>query len=269
MRVKTTYWQNVPPEWNERITLVEQSYHLGGTYVPLGWDALIIALLNKKLYLCARVDSNIHIMALKYEFYHNPNNEDSKNKKFHARIVPNGRISTDRLAQEIQKESSLTVADVKSVLIALADKMAEHLGEGHKVYLEGIGYFQVNLHCKEEVDTNHGVRSEIVEFKSVSFRADADLKKSLKKEKIQRSRNKPHSMPMTEEEIDEKLTEHFAKNPILTRRDFEFQCMQVRTTACRILRKLVEAGKLKNISTTHNPVYVPNNGHYASNNKEK
>ena len=71
-------------------------------------------------------------------------------------------------------------------------------------------------------------------------------------------------MPMTEKDIDKKLTEHFSQNPILTRRDFESLCMQVKSTACRILRKLVEAGKLKNISTPRNPVYVPDNGHYAS-----
>ena len=203
-------------------------------------------------------------MPILYEFYRNPQLPGSKKKRYHARVVPAGRISTDQLAKEIQKECSLTVADVKSVLIALADKMAEHLGEGQKVHLEDIGYFQVNLHCKEEVRTMHAVRSETVEFKSVSFRADANLKESLKKQKIRRSKNKPHSMPMSEKQIDEKLTEHFSKNPILTRRDFQFSCIQVRSTACRILRKLVEAGKLKNISTPRNPVYVPDNGHYTS-----
>lgn len=202
-------------------------------------------------------------MALKYEFYHNPDCAIAKDRKYHARVVPNGRIANDHLAKEIQKESSLTVADVKAVLIALADKMAEHLSQGRKVYLEGIGYFQVNLHCKEEVRTIHGARSKNVEFKSVSFRADTDLKKSLRKEKIQRSKIMPHSMPMTEKEIDAKLTEHFAENPILTRRDFELLCLQVKSTACRRLRNLVEAGKLKNISTPRNPVYVPANGHYA------
>ena len=202
-------------------------------------------------------------MSIQYEFYRNPNSQGTKKKRYHARVVPAGRISTDDLAEEIQKECTLTVADVKSVLIALADKMGEHLGEGRKVYLEGIGYFQVNLRCKEEVRTISGIRSENIEFKSVSFRADIDLKKKLKTQKIRRSRNKPHSMPMTEKEIDEKLTEHFASNPILTRRDFQFLCIQMKPTACRILRKLVEEGKLKNISTPRNPVYVPDNGHYA------
>ena len=203
-------------------------------------------------------------MSIEYEFYRNPDSQGTKEKRYHARVVPTGRISTDQLAQEIQKECTLTVSDVKSVLIALADKMAEHLGEGRKVHLKDIGYFQVTLHCKEEVRTMHAVRSENVEFKSVSFRADTNLKESLKKQKIRRSKNKPHSMPMTEQQIDEKLTEHFAQNPILTRRDFQFLCLQVKSTACRILRKLVEEGKLKNISTPRNPVYVPDNGYYGS-----
>ena len=202
-------------------------------------------------------------MPIQYEFYRNPNSQGTNKKRYHARVVPIGRVSTDQLAKEIQKECTLTVADVKSVLIALADKMSEHLGEGRKVYLEGIGYFQVNLQCKEEVRTMHGARSENIEFKSVSFRADIGLKKNLKERKIRRSRNKPHSMPMTETEIDEKLTEHFSNNPILTRRDFQFLCVQVKPTACRILKKLVEDGKLKNISTPYSPVYVPDNGHYA------
>ena len=203
-------------------------------------------------------------MALKYEFYTNPNCSTTKKRRYHARVVPNGRVSTDQLAQEIQKSCTLTVADVKSVLIALADKLSEHLGEGRKVYLEGIGYFQVNLHCKDEVRTMHAVRSEHVEFKSVSFRADIELKKNLKKQKIQRSKSKPHSAPITEKEIDQKLTEHFALNPILTRQEFQLLCNQVKSTACRILRKLVEEGKVKNISTPRNPVYVPDNGHYTS-----
>ena len=209
------------------------------------------------------ITNHTEVMSIQYEFYRNPNSQGTKKKRYHARVVPAGRISTDDLAEEIQKECTLTVADVKSVLIALADKMGEHLGEGRKVYLEGIGYFQVNLRCKEEVRTMSGIRSENIEFKSVSFRADIDLKKNLKTQKIRRSRNKPHSMPMTEKEIDEKLTEHFASNPILTRRDFQFLCIQMKPTACRILRKLVEEGKLKNISTPRNPVYVPDNGHYA------
>ena len=201
-------------------------------------------------------------MAIQYEFYRNPNSQGTNKKRYHARVVPTGNITTDQLADEIQKECSLTVADVKSVLIALADKMASYLGEGRKIHLEDIGYFQVNLRCKEEVRTMHAVRSETIEFKSVSFRADNELKKNLQKQNIRRARLRPHSMPLTEAEIDRKLTEHFATKPILTSREFRTLFTQVPATAYRLLKKLVEAGKLKNISTPRNPVYVPDGGYY-------
>lgn len=258
----------MPKRFNS-ITRMIRTYHTNENDVSLELYNRIIQIKHSKhLHLSPNITIfvlylNPSTMSIQYEFYRNPNSQGTNKKRYHARVVPAGRISTDQLAEEIQKESSLTVADVKSVLIALADKLGEHLGEGRKVHLEGIGYFQVNLQCKEEVRTMHAVRSENIEFKSVSFRADNDLKKTLKEQKIQRSRLKPHSMPMTEQQIDMKLTEHFAQKPIITRREFQILCLQVKPTACRILRKLVEEGKLRNISTQQNPVYVPDNGHYA------
>ena len=51
-------------------------------------------------------------MAIQYEFYRNPNSQGTDKKRYHARVVPSGRVSIDQLAKEIQHESSLTVADV-------------------------------------------------------------------------------------------------------------------------------------------------------------
>ncbi len=198
-------------------------------------------------------------MSIEYDFYRNPNSQGSNKKRYHARVVSSDRISTDELAEEIQKECSLTITDVKAVLIALGDKLAKHLGDGSKVHLEGIGYFQVNLQCKEEVCSTRSVRSDNVEFKSVSYRADNDLKKHLKKQKIQRSQTKIHSVEMTEEEIDRKLMDYFKTHDALTRSQFEVLCTQVKSTAHRILQKLVKDGKLKNVSTKQHPVYMPDN----------
>ena len=198
-------------------------------------------------------------MSIEYDFYRNPNSQGTNKKRYHARVVSSDRISTDELAEEIQNECSLTITDVKAVLIALGDKLAKHLGDGSKVHLEGIGYFQVNLQCKEEVCTTRSVRSDNVEFKSVSYRADNELKKHLKKQKIQRSQTKIHSVEMTEEEIDQKLMDYFKTNDTLTRSQFEVLCTQVKSTAHRILQKLVKDGKLKNVSTKQHPVYMPDN----------
>ena len=203
-------------------------------------------------------------MAIEYDLYRNPNSQGTNQTKYHARVVSGNRVSTRELAKEIQNECSLTIADVKAVLIALGDKLAKHLGDGDKVHIEGIGHFQVNLRCKEEVRSTHSVRSENIEFKSVSYRADNDLKKHLRTQKIQRSPTKTHSITMTEEETDRMLTGYFKTHETLTRRQFEILCSQVKSTAHRILRKLMEDGKLRNVATAHNPVYMPANGHYRS-----
>ena len=198
-----------------------------------------------------------------YEFYRNPDSEGTNKKRYHARGVSFGKVDTEQLAKEIQKECSLTHVDVKAVLMTLADKLAEHLGNGRKVHLEGLGHFQVNLRCKEEVRTTHAVRSENIEFKSVSFRADNGLKKSLKQEKIKRSRIKPHSYPHTDAGIDKLLVKYFESHQILTRREFQYLTGLLKATASRRIKKLVEEGKLKNIGPFRNPIYVPCEGYYG------
>ena len=203
-------------------------------------------------------------MAIEYDFHRNPNSQGTNKKRYHARVVSSHRVSTDQLAEEIQKECTLTTADIKAVLITLSDKLAQHLGEGSKVHLEGIGYFQVNLKCKEEVRTTNAVRSENVEFKSVSYRADNHLKKHLKTQKIQRSKTKIHSATLTEEEIDQTLSTYFATHETITRRQFQVLCSQVKSTAQRLLKRLLDDGKLRNIATSQHPVYMPANGHYES-----
>ena len=133
-------------------------------------------------------------MAIQYDFYRNPNSEGTNKERYHARVVSSGQVSTDQLAKEINHECSLTPADIKAVLVSLSDKLARHLSEGRKVYLEGIGHFQVNLRCKEEVRTVHASRSESIEFKSISYRADNVLKKQLKKQKQQKIKQKQNPL---------------------------------------------------------------------------
>ena len=202
-------------------------------------------------------------MAIQYEFYRNPDPEGTNKKRYHARVVGYNRISSQRLVEEVRKRCGFSGGVVENVLMNLAEQLTRHLEEGSKVHLGGIGYFQVNLRCKEEVRTTHGARSENIEFKSVSFRADHSLKKNLKGAKIRRSRIKPHSYPHTEESIDKLLAKHFKTNQTLTRYQFQFMTGLLKATACRTIKKLVEAGKLKNVATSRNPVYMPVEGHYV------
>ena len=200
---------------------------------------------------------------LEFDFYPTPDPEGTGRKRYHARVVSRQSIDTERLAEEIQKKSGLSAGAVEDVLITLGEKLSEHLGDGDRVHLKGVGYFQVNLCCKKEITNPNGVRSENVDFKSVSFRADNALKAKLRKKKLIRSQYSSHSRRRTEATIDKLLTKYFVSMPGMTRRDFQFLTGQLRATACRTIKRLVEAGKLKNIGADRSPVYVPCEGYYG------
>ena len=86
----------------------------------------------------------------------------------------------------------------------------------------------------------------------------------MKTQKIQRSKTKIHSATLTEEEIDQTLSTYFATHETITRRQFQVLCSQVKSTAQRLLKRLLDDGKLRNIATSQHPVYMPANGHYES-----
>lgn len=195
-------------------------------------------------------------MAINYEFYESPTIESKNEKNYHPRAVTFGKVTTEQLAQEIQYESSLTRADVKAVLTSLADKLAKHLADGRKIHLEGIGYLNVSLQCKKDIHNAEEMKHAPVAFKAVNFRADEALKKKLRCAKMVRSSIRQHSMPLSNEQIDTKLAEHFATHTTITRRQFQHLCLLRDCTAHRQIRRLVEEGKLQNVATSRNPVYM-------------
>lgn len=201
-------------------------------------------------------------MAINYEFFETPNPTGDGTKTYHPRVVSYGSISTDTLAKEIQDACTLTRADVKAVLVSLADKMAQYLSYGQKIHLEGIGYIGVSLKCPKKISNKEDMKHAPVMFKAVTFRADEELKQKMQRVKMERSSIRVHSAQISEEGIDRKLTEHFAKEAIITRSSFQHLCNLCESTAYRHIKRLVEEGKLQNVSTPRNPVYMPCEGWY-------
>lgn len=202
-------------------------------------------------------------MAIIYDFFETPCPTEESGKTYHPRVVSVGGVSTDELAQEIQEVCTLTRADVKAVLVSLADKLAHHLSYGRKVHLEGIGYMGVSLHCDKQICCKEDMKRAPVMFKAVTFRADEQLKDKMRRAKMERSSLGTHSAQVSEKEIDEKLTNYFASNTVITRSQFQSLCRLCTSTAYRHIKRLEKEGKLQNVSTPHNPIYMPCTGWYG------
>ena len=195
-------------------------------------------------------------MSILFDFYESPPRDGEEDKKrIYARPVFTDTVGTEAIVEIIHTRSSQSRGDVMSTLTNLSRVFSEVLQNGKRVYLEGIGYFHVTLSCPE-IRTKNDMRTDNVQVKSVTFRADKNLKSDLKKVKAKRSDFGRHSARLSPAEIDSKLSEFFKENPVMTRRNFQKICQMTETTALRHIHRLLEEGKIKNIGLPRQPIYV-------------
>ncbi len=201
-------------------------------------------------------------MSLQYDFYANPVPEGSDRKpKLHARVKTTGTTDTQTLAELIKEWTSLSTSDVKASLDALASAISFELSRGHRVHLEGLGYFGLTLSCPP-IDSPKEIRAESVKVKNIVFRPDVDWKDRFHRIQLEKARDKNHSLCYSEIEIDGLLTGHFLDHTYITTREFCRLCGFTSATGGRKIKGLTEAGKLHRIGYGCAVMYEPATGHY-------
>ncbi len=197
-------------------------------------------------------------MPIKFEFYTIPDPEEEGKVIHHARPIINRTVKTPEIARKIQSASSLTIGDVKAVLSALTDIIAENLEDSNRVHLEGIGFFEPTLKATREIDPLK-TRAQSVWFKAVSYRADKILKSRLVGAMTERSSLKIHSTILTDEEVDEKVRIYFVDNQFLNTQRLRYLCGFTRYAATKHIKRMLQEGKIRNVYTNKNPMYVKEN----------
>ena len=138
-------------------------------------------------------------MAVQFEFYKNPvQGEEEGETSYHPRVVNFQHVTTQRLAAEIHSATTFGKAEVEAMLMELSRCMGNHLREGQRVHLDGVGYFQITLQATEPIHSM-AAHADKVKFKSVSFLADRDLKGELIGMHAQRSKYNQGKEKMGEE----------------------------------------------------------------------
>ena len=84
-------------------------------------------------------------MAVQFEFYKNPVQREEEETNYHPRVVNFQHVTTRRLAAEIHSATTFGKAEVEAMLMELSRCMGNHLREGQRVHLDGVGYFQITL----------------------------------------------------------------------------------------------------------------------------
>ena len=95
-------------------------------------------------------------MAIQFEFYKNPQPEkEGEEPSYHPRVVNFQHVTSQRLAMEIHQATTFGKSEVEAMLMELSRCMGNHLREGERVHLDGIGYFQITLQTTEPVEIDN------------------------------------------------------------------------------------------------------------------
>ena len=130
-------------------------------------------------------------------------------EKVYYRLQTERNIDFNELAQQIEEHHNLMNRGlVKSVMAYVVDEMAELLGKGHPVTIDGLGTFRASLGLEEdkEMDTFDGDETKrnarSLRLTGIYYRTDKELvKKANRHCKLERAgESRLHHTPYTKEE---------------------------------------------------------------------
>ena len=130
-------------------------------------------------------------------------------EKVYYRLQTEHNIDFNELAQQIEEHHNLMNRGlVKSVMAYVVDEMAELLGKGYSVTIDGLGTFRASIGLEEDKDmdtfdgddTKRNARS--LRLTGINYRSDKELvKKANRHCKLERAgESRLHHTPYTKEE---------------------------------------------------------------------
>ena len=138
-----------------------------------------------------------------------PNLNGTEEPQIYYRLKTNRNIDSKEFAKHISRNGSGTDrAEMEGAIIRIAGGLAELLGNGYSVTIDGVGTFKAGLGLKvdKEMDTFDGTETKrnarSLQLTHVNFRADKELiKEANLRYKLQRAgESRLHQSPYTKEE---------------------------------------------------------------------
>ena len=170
-------------------------------------------------------------------------------EKIYYRLQTERNIGFDELAQEIElRHGIMNRGLVKNVMTHVVDAMAELLGKGHSVSIDGLGTFRASLGLKEEKEmdtfdcdeTKRNARS--LRLTGISYRADKELVKNANRHcKLERAGEaRLHHSPYTKEERLKLALQYLEKHGAMRVVDYMDMTKLSRTKAAMELKEFGE-----------------------------
>ena len=174
-----------------------------------------------------------------------PNLNGTEEPQVYYRLKTNRNISSKEFVKHISRnDSAADRGEIEGVLIRIADGLAELLGNGYSVTLDGVGTFKAGLGLKrdkemdsfEEDETKRNSRS--LQLTNINYRADKTLVREANRRcKLERyGESRLRKSPYTKEQRLQLALEYLDKNSAMRIGDYMQLTGLSRTTATMELK---------------------------------
>ena len=169
-----------------------------------------------------------------------PDIRQTGEKKIYYRLKTENHVDFPHFIETLHRSNNgISEADAIRVLLSTAEHLAELIGKGHSVTLDGIGTFKATIGLEEdkELDTLDGNETKrnarSLRLKGVNFRADKELVKKASKDcQLQREGTaRIHRSPYTKEQRLNLALEYLEKHGAMKIADYMELTGLSRTTA--------------------------------------
>lgn len=107
-------------------------------------------------------------------------------RKWYGSAIHTETIKFKQLAREVAAESTTaSEGDTHAVMIGMVEKIRYHLGKSHKIVIDGLGTFYVNI-STDGAETEEKFTQSLIRGCKIIYQPDADMKDFLSTMKYQK-----------------------------------------------------------------------------------
>ncbi len=201
---------------------------------------------------------NTILMAIKYVLVKKTNPQhDNKKEYFYAKAVPQGHVTDERLAKDVQSRSSLTAGDCKNAWANTFDVSIEYLKDGISVDIPHFGTLHVEVKSEpiasHDENATHKIRQVIPRFRPSKKLIDQLFTSALRLEGDKKRVIKDN---IEKETRINQLMAYLEKHKTIRRLQYQSMVHIGKTTAIKDLNELVKANKIQRIGRNNFAHYI-------------
>lgn len=188
-----------------------------------------------------------------------PKDKDGVPYGYYPVVADQNRTNVNSMLQQIEKQSTISSADMKAMFDALSNYLAEYLAKGYRVDVPGVGTFSAQLVSDVPIKKkNDPQTARHLSIGGIAFKPKKELIGKLWDVDFHRT-NRPHRTLgyLSDEVAMARIRDVLAASdrPMLTRNDFVRVTGYTRTRAANHLTRLVEQGLLVQGGSQHERLY--------------